>query len=215
VSDNVKFALYLAVALVPSLVLHERAHAWWAGRLGDLTPKAFGRATLNPRAHVDPFGSIVLPLFLLVLWASGRLLPPVFAYAKAMPLNPQNMKDPARGPLQVALAGMAVNLALAVLAALAVRAFGLSEAGLVAVAFLHVNVVMFVFQLMPVPGLDGSVILSRFLRGRAREVYGNLDQYLPLFMLVIFFLLSAPLLTIVNALGNSLCGILVGFDCLS
>jgi len=71
-----------------------------------------------------------------------------------------------------------------------------------------------VFQLMPIPGLDGSRILARFLHGRAREVYTNLDQFLPLFMILIYFLLGAPVLAFVRFLGNALCGLIVGVDCL-
>jgi len=81
-------------------------------------------------------------------------------------------------------------------------------------AALQINVVLFVFNLMPIPGLDGARILARFLHGRAREVYTNMDQYLPLFMLVIFFLLGGPILTFVNALGNALCRPLAGITCL-
>jgi Zn-dependent protease len=84
------------------------------------------------------------------------------------------------------------------------------EAGLIAYAFLIVNVFMFVFQLMPVPGLDGAKLLARVLPPRPREVYVNLDQYLVLFMLVIFFLLAGPLLSIVDALAGAVCGALAG-----
>jgi hypothetical protein len=74
--------------------------------------------------------------------------------------------------------------------------------------------VLCVFHLMPIPGLDASRILQRFLHGRSREIYTNLDQFLPLFMLLIYFLLGAPVLAFVRFLGNALCGLIVGGDCL-
>ena len=95
--EDLRFAAYLAVALVPALVLHEYAHAFVAVRLGDPTPKRWGRLTLNPRPLIDPFGSLILPALALILIAArGQLLLPVFAYAKPMPLDPSYLKDPKR-----------------------------------------------------------------------------------------------------------------------
>lgn len=210
---SAKFALYLLIALIPSLAAREFARAAAAERLGDPTPRRFGRRTLSPRPHFDPFGTAILPGLLLLLRAANVGLP-VFAYAKPMPLNPSNLRNPDRDSTLIALAGPAVNLIIAIAAALALRAVSSGELFLFLAAVLQINVVLFVFNLMPIPGLDGARILGRFLHGRAREVYANLDQYLPLFMLVIFFLLGAPVLAFVNALGNALCNALVGLDCL-
>ena len=150
---------------------------------------------------------------LLILLAANVNLP-VFAYAKPMPLNPGNLRNPQRDTLWISLAGPLVNLALSVVTALAFRVVSTGDVGLFLVAALRINVVLFVFNLMPIPGLDGARILARFLHGRAREVYTSMDQYLPLFMLVIFFLLGGPVITFVNALGNALCNPLVGRACL-
>jgi Zn-dependent protease len=210
---SVKFALYLLVALIPSLALREFARAAAAERLGDPTARRFGRRTMNPRPHFDPFGTAVLPGLLLLLRAANVGLP-VFAYAKPMPLNPSNLRNPNRDTVFIALAGPTANLVLSIAAALALRAVSSGEVFVFLAAVLQVNVVLFVFNLMPIPGLDGARILGRFLHGRAREVYQNMDQYLPLFMLVIFFLLGAPVLTFVNALGNALCNAIVGGNCL-
>jgi len=218
-AETIKFALYLLVALIPSLALHEYAHAFLAERLGDPTARRFGRRTLNPKTHFDPFGTGLLPGLLLVLRAANVGLP-VFAYAKPQPLNPMNLRNPNRDTLWIALAGPLANLGLAIVAALALRVLLPGQTGSPSelirflAAVLQVNVVLFVFNLMPIPGLDGAKILARFLHGRAREVYTNMDQYLPLFMLVIFFLLGAPVLTFVNALGNALCNAIVGGSCL-
>jgi Zn-dependent protease len=208
--ENLKFAIYLLVALVPSLVLHEYGHALAADRLGDPSPRRWGRLTLNPRALIDPFGSVILPGLILILVASGQGLLPIFAYAKPMPLDPTYLRNPKRDSLIVVLAGLGANLALAAVAGIALRVGVSGEAGTFIYAWLVVNVFMFVFQLMPVPGLDGAKLLARVLPPRPREVYVNLDQYLVLFMLVIFFLLAAPLLSIVRALASSVCTLLTG-----
>jgi Zn-dependent protease len=195
-------------------VLHEYAHALVATRLGDPTAKRWGRLTLNPKPLVDPFGSIILPALALVLIAArGQLLLPVFAYAKPMPVDPSNLRNPRRDQMLVALAGLGANLALAIVAGLVLRAGASGELAAFAQAWLIVNAFMFGFQLMPVPGLDGAKLLAPFLPPHPREVYRNLDQYLVLFILVIFFVLAGPLLSIVNAFANMACRLAAGFDC--
>ncbi len=209
--EHLKFALYLLVALVPSLALHEYAHALVADRLGDPSPRRWGRLTLNPRPLVDPFGSVILPGLILVLVASGAAsLLPIFAYAKPMPLDPSYLRNRRRDEMLVTLAGPTTNLALAAVAGVVLRVGVTGEAANFAYAWLVVNVFMFVLQLMPVPGLDGARILARYLPPRPREVFANLDQYLVLFILVIFFLLAGPLLSIVNALASGVCTVLTG-----
>jgi Zn-dependent protease len=214
--NNVVFALFLLIWLIPSLTLHEYGHALAADRLGDRTPRLAGRLTLDPRPHIDPFGTIIVPALLLLLVASGRQFFPVFAFAKPTPFNPSNFRDPDRGTMWVALAGPVVNLVLSVVAALGVRAMG----GIAAIALdesypalfffagLIVNVILFVFNLIPIPGLDGSKIVARFLPPRAREVYRSLDQYLALFVLLIFFIFPGPVFAIVRGLGGGLCNLL-------
>jgi Zn-dependent protease len=212
--ENLKFAAYLLVALVPSLILHEYGHAFAADRLGDSTPRRWGRLSLNPRPLIDPFGSLILPGLVLILVASGQsCLLPIFAYAKPMPLDPYHLKNPKRDATIITSAGLGANLALAAAAGLALRS-GLadptSQVTQLVYAFFLVNVYMFVFQLMPVPGLDGARLLAPLLPPRAREVYVNLDQYLVLFILVIFFLLAGPFLSIVRALAEALTRLLAG-----
>lgn len=205
---DVKFALYLAVALLPSLVLHEYSHAFAADKLGDPTPRRWGRLTWNPKPLIDPFGSIILPALILLLVAAGQgFVLPIFAYAKPMPLDPTYLRNRKRDSLIVVLAGPAANLILAALAGILIRT-GLTAD--IVVALLYVNVFMFVFQLMPVPGLDGAKLLARVLPPHPREVYVNLDQYLVLFILVIFFLLAGPLLGIVRSLASVLFRLLAG-----
>lgn len=208
---DIKDALYLLVALVPALVLHEYAHAFAAERFGDPSPRRWGRLTLNPKPLIDPFGSVILPGLALILVASGSgFIIPVFAYAKPMPLDPAYLRNPKRDSLRVVWAGLGANLLIAAVAGLVLRLGVGGDAFRIAFAFLFVNGIMFLIQLMPVPGLDGSKLLARVLRGRAREVYVNLDEYLVLFILLIFFLLGGPFLDIVNGLFGGICDILAG-----
>lgn len=210
---DIRLALLMLVALAGSWLVHEFAHAACADRLGDPTPRRFGRLTLNPRAHFDPFGSGLLPGLLLLLVAAGSL-PPVFAYGKPLALNPFSARNPGRSTVWIALAGPLANLALAGLSALAYRFTPHGLLGEFLQAALIVNVILFVFNLMPIPGLDGARLVSPLLPPRAREVYMRLDQYLPLFMLVAFFLLAGPLLGIVQVLGHALCRSLSPGGCL-
>jgi Zn-dependent protease len=212
--EDLKFAAYLGISLVPALVLHEYAHAFVAVRLGDPTPKRWGRLTLNPKPLIDPFGSLILPALALILVAArGELLLPVFAYAKPMPVDPSYLKNPRRDQAYVVLAGLLANIALAIAGGLVIRAGVTGELGTFALAWLIVNAYMFGFQLMPVPGFDGAKLLAPFLPPRPREVFVNLEQYLVLFVLVIFFILAGPLLSIVNAFANVACNVAAGVDC--
>ena len=212
--EDLKFAAYLGISLVPALVLHEYAHAFVAVRLGDPTPKRWGRLTLNPKPLIDPFGSLILPALALILVAArGELLLPVFAYAKPMPVDPSHFKNPRRDQAYVVLAGLLANIALAITGGLVIRAGVTGEFGTFALAWLIVNAYMFGFQLMPVPGFDGAKLLAPFLPPRPREVFVNLEQYLVLFVLVIFFILAGPLLSIVNAFANVACNLAAGVDC--
>jgi Zn-dependent protease len=216
VSVNLKLAICMAILVIPSLVVHELAHAWAAARLGDWSSKRFGRMTLDPRPHIDKFGSLLLPGLLILLVASGLLLP-VFAYAKPQPYNPASMRDPRRGGVWWALAGPLANLALAALFGVALRASGIefrSTLTVFLVAGLVINVVMFVMNLIPIPGLDGSKLVAPLLSFRARQVYQNLDEYLPLFMLLVYFILAGATLAIVRVLANAVCRLIAGNDCL-
>jgi Zn-dependent protease len=212
---SARYALYLAIALLPSLVLREYVKAQTARRLGDMTPTLYGRATLKPKPHIDPLGTVILPVFLLLLVAANASVTP-FAYAKPMPLSPDRLQNPNRDIVWVSLAGPGTNLAVAIVAGLLLRLVGLNagEVTFFLGAVLQINIVLCVFHLMPIPGLDASRILARYLHGRAREVYSNLDQFLPLFMILIYFLLAAPVLSFVRFIGNALCGLIVGGDCL-
>jgi Zn-dependent protease len=161
-------ALLLAV-VVPSVILHEVAHGAVAYHFGDDTAKRAGRLTLNPAKHIDPFGTVLLPL-MLALSGLGA-----FGYAKPVPVNVGRLRDPRRHALLVSLAGPATNLVLVALATVLLRsvfagdlnrAFRIDDLALVArftfwLGF--VNVLLAVFNLLPIPPLDGSALIERAL----------------------------------------------------
>ena len=213
--DDLKQGIYLFVALLAALYVREYVRAVVADRLGDPSARQFGWLRLDPRGRADPFGSVLLPILIAALWASGApYRPPPFAYAKPMPFQPSRLRDARRDEIVVALAGPATNLLIGVAAGLALRAVPRSEASVVLVVLTYVNIAMCVFHLMPIPGLDGARLLAPVLPPRAQIVYRNLDQYLVLFTLVIFFVFAGPMLAIVNGLTNAVCRVVAGFPCL-
>jgi Zn-dependent protease len=210
--------VYLAAGLLVALVCHEYAHAVVAVRLGDQTPRQMGRHTLNPKALVDPFGTYVLPAILLLPVLFGRgVLFPIFAYAKPMPLNPWNLRRPDNHSVWIALAGIGANVALAFAFGGLLRGVGF-DAGQFSrflADCLLVNVIMAAMQIVPIPGLDGGRVVARFLPQRPREVYANLEQYLALFILVVFFIFAGPVFLFVHAIGNGICNVTAGVTCFS
>jgi Zn-dependent protease len=204
---------YLLVSLLIGMTAREYARAFVTAKLGDPTPRLWGRLGLNPGQWFDPFGSGLLPALILLLWAGTPYRPPPIAYAKPAALDPNYLRRGDRDVLIASLAGPVANLVLGTLGGL-VRQIGLGPEGDLAVnAFVFTNISLFVFHLMPIPGLDGARIIARFLPIRARTVYTNLDQYLVLFILAIVFLLPAPVLSIVDALTNAVCGLVAGGPC--
>ena len=207
---TVRFAVYMLVAFVPSLLLHELAHIVVAERLGDLTPRRYGRRTFHLRPHVDRFGTVVMPVLLFLIAAVGGGTT-VFGYAQPLPFNPMALRNPNRDTVLIALAGPAANLVIGGAAGVALRVVTpRTEVFWFLLAVLVVDLFLCVFNLIPIPGLDGSKILVRYLHGRARELYANLEQYLPLFVLVVFFLLAGPILGIVGAFEGALCKLFAG-----
>ena len=212
---NVLDTVYFAIGLLIALDLHEYAHAFVAVRLGDQTPRAMGRLSLNPRPLVDPFGTLVLPgIMLLPILLAGRLLFPVFAYAKPMPLNPWNLRRKGADAIWVALAGIAMNVALAFAFGALIRVSHATELTRFLIRCLQVNVIMAAIQIVPIPGLDGGRFVARFLSPRPQEIFVGLEQYLSLFLLAAFFLLGGPILSFVAVIGNGICRLAAGVPCL-
>lgn len=204
--------LFIVVTLVVAVVLHELSHGLVADRLGDGTARAAGRLTLNPIRHVDPFGTVVLPALLVLPYLFGRGGNPIFGYAKPMPVNTANLRNPDRQLTVIALAGPVTNLLLAVVGAVGLRFVGLGAGGLTEflAIWVQLNVLLAVFNIMPIPPLDGSKVLALFLPPRAREVYRSWESYGALFMLVVFFLFPGAIFAIVSPVVEGLLTLLVG-----
>lgn len=195
---NIQTLLIDAVALIVGIVIHESAHALAAYVLGDKTARSRGRVSLNPLAHIDPFGTVLLPL--LMLAAGG----PVFAFAKPVPVYLNNLKHPKRDELLVALAGPLSNALLALAAALIGYVLLPPLAGQALMSLLYylfsffmtfivVNLSLAFFNLIPLPPLDGSSILVPFLKEKALREYYRIQQYAMPILLVILYLLPTVL----------------------
>ena len=185
-----RFTIISFAALIVAVILHEISHGVVALWFGDDTARRAGRLTLNPIPHIDPFGSVVLP-------AMGALAGvPVLAWAKPVPVNPSRLRNPRRDMVVVALAGPATNLTLMVASALVARTLiaresaptvdALSLAAQVALVFAVVNLFLGLFNLLPIPPLDGSALLERALPARHLETWYRFRPYgiLVLFLLV-------------------------------
>lgn len=199
-SELASVAITVALVMV-SAIVHEVAHGWVALRCGDPTARDAGRLTLDPRAHLDGFGSVVLPLVMALLGG------PVFAFARPVPYNPRRLRNPRRDELLVALAGPASNLLQAALGALVLRlgwdalvgaalsgGISLEVVGWVVnvlTTYVSVNLVLCFFNLIPLPPLDGSKVVLFFLGGEARASYYRLEQYaMPILIVVLYVLPS-------------------------
>jgi Zn-dependent protease len=187
---EIKLFLYLIIVL--SAVFHEYAHAWSAYRLGDTTAKDAGRLTLNPFVHLDLMGTVLIPLFLL--FTSGIFI----GWAKPVPYNPYNLRDKEYGSLKVGAAGPSANLLIALILGLFIRFFGdyFITSGFVAPTFLgfitlivYINIFLALFNLIPMPPLDGSKIFMDLFPRQWRyfEQFGFLGIFIALF-LAFFFL---------------------------
>jgi len=183
------------VPLIFAIVLHEISHGWVANAFGDPTAKQLGRLSPNPIRHVDPVGTIVLPLILVLASA------PVFGWAKPVPVNAEKMRNPRLHMMLVALAGPGMNLALALLAAVGlsilVHATASKSTGmtfLVAnlVNFLQINIFLAVFNLLPIPPFDGGHVVEGLLPRPLAALWSRFGRFG--FLLLVFLLLVLPMI---------------------
>ncbi len=185
--------LFFFVIIIPSAILHEYAHGWMADKLGDPTAKYAGRLTLDPRKHIDIWGTILMPLFLFIV-SGGTFL---FAYAKPVPYNPYNLKDQKWGPVWVAIAGPLSNFSLALVFGLLVRFLPASNLSLFLSVIVYANVLLGVFNMIPIPPLDGSKLLYALLPDSMAHVKMTLERYgffILLVFIFFFFSLVSPII---------------------
>ena len=192
-----------AVPVLAAIVFHEVAHGWVANWFGDTTAAGMGRLTLNPIAHIDLFGTILLPALLIVSHA-----PFVFGYAKPVPVNFHNLNRPKRDMVLVALAGPATNIALAVLSAYFLKLVGAGESfsqsrvsalaplALMAQSSVSINVMLAAFNLFPVPPLDGGRVLVGLLPEPYSSTVARVERYG--FLIIIVLLMTHLLDTLIE-----------------
>jgi len=179
--------LFIAV-LFPSVILHEVSHGWVAERFGDTTARRAGRITLNPLVHIDPVGTVLVPAVLAFTGA------PVFGWAKPVPVVQAHLHRPTRDMALVGIAGPITNATLALIAGKVVLPFTSGTLEQVIWYFAYVNVVLAVFNLLPVPPLDGSRLLPLALGPRGKRVWSSIE---PFGLLIVFALLWIPQFSVV------------------
>ncbi|MFH1784265.1 MAG: site-2 protease family protein [bacterium] len=192
---NVQYLILALPVLFFAVVMHEYAHGWMAEKAGDPTARQMGRLTLNPLAHVDPVGTVILPILLIVIKS-----PILFGWAKPVPINPLNFHNPKRDIIRVSLAGAAANLMLAVVCSILLRiSFLIAELPALKIILeigVLINLILGVFNLIPIPPLDGSKVLAALLPYELAQKFNKLEPYGFLILLgllwfgVIHFILS-------------------------
>ena len=172
--------LYCLPGLIIGFGLHEFAHAWMSNKLGDPTPRAQGRLTVNPLAHLDPVGTIMLLLF-------------HFGYGKPVQINPSYYKHPKRDMILVSLSGISMNFLVAIISAVAyalMLRFGVMNLTLLNIVYyiMAINVSLMIFNLLPCPPLDGyQVVKQLFLGGKTINFFWQIEQYGYILLLIIVF----------------------------
>ena len=207
--------IFYVVVLIMSVVVHEFAHGYVAYRLGDDTARLQGRLTLNPLKHLDPFGSVLLPL-MLILSNAGF----VIGWARPVPYNPNNLKNYKKGTILVSVAGILANLFVAIMFGLVIRmapSFGIAPYIVdptiiqpfyrITTIIVLTNLVLAIFNLIPIPPLDGSKILFSLLPARLRNIENFLERWgivVLLFFIIFLWGYVSPLIFMAFSLVTGL-----------
>jgi len=194
--------IFYFLVIVPSAIIHEYAHGFVADKLGDPTARYAGRLTLNPKAHIDPWGTVLMPVLLSFLTA-GKFL---FAYAKPVPYNPYNLKDQKWGPALVAIAGPISNFLLAFSFAILIRLLPFSDLTQFLYIIVYANILLLVFNMVPVPPLDGSKILYALLPAGSEKIIYFLEKNSFIILLFFIFFLFDLIFPIIQFLVRLLVG---------
>ena len=197
--------LVVLLALIIAITLHESMHAFASLWLGDDTAKREGRISLNPLNHIDPFGTILLPLITLLLFKVPLLA------AKPVPFNPDRVKYDEFGAALVGIAGPLTNLVLALLSGLLLRSVGANLSGIpleFLVTFFKLNVALFVFNMIPIPPLDGSRLLYAFAPEALQNAMAQLEQF-GIFIVFGLILAVPAFLTILINIDNAIIRLLI------
>ncbi len=165
--------LIWVIPVLLAITLHEAAHGWMASKFGDHTARMMGRVTLNPVKHIDPVGTIVVPLALLIM-STGF----IFGWAKPVPINFNALRSPKSGMIWVALAGPGANLIMAIgWIFIAILSINIPVMLKMAGAGIFINILLAVFNLLPIPPLDGSRVISALLPNPLAYKYNQLERY--------------------------------------
>ncbi|MGC2061862.1 MAG: site-2 protease family protein [Thermodesulfovibrionales bacterium] len=197
-ADVIRRLLISAPAILIAITFHEVAHGFVANKLGDPTAKFVGRLTLNPLVHIDPFGTIILPLMMHFL-TNGQF---VFGYAKPVPINPMNFQNPRKGMALSAVAGPVMNIALALVSAVILKLLivplstvmpaevtetVLKPLFLMVTASVVINVVLAAFNMIPIPPLDGGRVLTGLLPQKQAMSFSRIEPFGFIIVLVLIY----------------------------
>jgi Zn-dependent protease len=211
----VTIVIYILILLF-SVVLHEVSHGKVADELGDPTARLAGRLTLNPIPHLDMFGSIIVPL-VLIFSGSGFLI----AWAKPVPIDPYNLKNPRKDSALISLAGPATNLFLAIISSILLYLFNflnislLSIIGPILVIIIRLNIILAIFNLIPIAPLDGFKIVEGILSDEKAHEWNQLQKYGTIFFLILIFPLfngSSMINFILNPIVSFILKLLIPFN---